>query len=143
MISASYVGEAGRRLLQENILFDPNPRFIDTSQINLVTNASSSDYRALQVQFQRRMSHGLAALLSYTWSHSMDDTSTDLQTFPIYLPDPRVDRGPSDFDVRHAFNAAFTYDIPSRDWKPALGPILNNWSIDTIFTTSTALTSAP
>ena len=136
MISASYVGEVGRRLLQQNILFDPNPRFVD-SQINLVTNASSSDYHAFQVQFQRRMSRGLAALLSYTWSHSTDDISTDLGV--DYLPDPRLARGPSDFDARHAFDAAFTYDIPGPDGNRALCPILSSWSMDAIFMARTAL----
>jgi hypothetical protein len=137
VISASYVGEAGRRLLQQNILFDPNPLFVSNSQINLATNASSSDYHALQVQFQRRMSRGLSALLSYAWSHSTDDVSTDQGA--DYLPDARVDHGASDFDVRHAFNAAFTYDMPTRDWKPAVGAILKDWSMDAIYMAKTSL----
>ena len=137
VISASYVGEAGRRLLRPTLLTDPNPRFSD-SEIVLATSASSSDYHALQIQFQRRMSRGLAALLSYTWSHSIDDTSADSGN-GVNLVDPRLDRGPSDFDVRHAFNAAFTYDIPPPGWRPALRAILSNWSVGTIFTAKTAL----
>ena len=139
VISASYVGEAGRRLLRQTDLIDPNPRFSDGSFIVLATNASSSDYHALQIQFQRRMSRGLAALLSYTWSHSIDDTSADSGN-GVNLVDPRLDRGASDFDVRHAFNAAFTYDIPPPGWRPALRAILGNWSVGTIFTAKTALT---
>jgi hypothetical protein len=138
MISASYVGEAGRRLLRQTSLTDPNPRFTNESVILPATNASSSDYHALQIQFQRRMLRGLAALLSYTWSHSIDDTSADSGN-GVNLVDPRLDRGPSDFDVRHAFNAAFTYDIPRPAWKPALRAILGNWSVGTIFTAKTAL----
>jgi hypothetical protein len=138
VISASYVGEAGRRLLRPTLLIDPNPRFSGESVIVLATNASSSDYHALQIQFQRRMSRGLAALLSYTWSHSIDDTSADSGN-GVNLVDPRIDRGPSDFDVRHAFNAAFTYDIPPPGWRPALRAILGNWSVGTIFTAKTAL----
>ncbi len=137
VISASYVGEAGRRLLRQNILFDPNPLFVNNSQINLTTNASKSDYHALQIRVQRRMSRGLSALLSYTWSHSTDDVSTEQAG--DYLPDPRVDHGSSDFDVRHAFNAALTYEIPAWKWKPVTGAILNNWSVDAIFTAKTAL----
>jgi Carboxypeptidase regulatory-like domain/TonB dependent receptor len=136
VLSASYVGETGRRLLRENILYDPNPRFSD-SQINLTTNGSSSDYHALQVQFQRRIAGGLAALLSYTWSHSLDDTSAD--EGGDNFTNPRLDRGPSDFDARHAFNAAFAYNIPGPGGNPALRRVLSNWSIDTIFTTRTAL----
>jgi carboxypeptidase family protein/TonB-dependent receptor-like protein len=137
VVSASYVGEAGRRLLQQNILFDPNPLFINNSQINLTTNASRSDYHALQVQFQRRMSHGLSTLLSYTWSHSTDDVSTELAS--DYLPDPHADHGASDFDVRHAFNAAFTFQVPVRRWNPVADAVLKNWSLDAIFTAKSAL----
>src|SRR5437773_9142746 len=35
-------------------------------------NSSTSDYDALQAQFRRRLSRGLQALASYTWSHSID-----------------------------------------------------------------------
>jgi len=136
VISASYVGEIGRKLLRENILSDPNPRF-SNSDILIASSASSSDYHALQLQFQRRMSHGLAALLSYTWSHSTDDTSTDegLDNFTA----PRFDRGASDFDVRHTFSAALTYDIPGPGGNRALRAILSNWSINFIFGARTAL----
>jgi hypothetical protein len=138
IISASYVGEAGRKLLRQTLLIDPNPRFTNESVILPATNASSSDYHALQVQFQRRMLRGLAALLSYTWSHSIDDTSTDNGNGDN-LVDPISDRGPSAFDVRHAFNAAFAYDIPPPGWKSPFRAVLSNWSVGTIFTTKTAL----
>ena len=136
VLSASYVGEVGRRLLRQSVLFDPNPRFVN-STILITTNASSSDYHALQIQFHRRMSRRLAALLSYTWSHSLDDTSTDIGDDSIAAP--RLDRGPSDFDVRHAFNAAFTYNIPKPSRNRALRAILGNWSMNSIFTASAAL----
>jgi hypothetical protein len=136
VLSASYVGEVGRRLLRENVLMDPNPRF-SGSRILLTTNGSSSDYHALQIQFQRSMSRGLAALLSYTWSHSLDDTSADEGSDSF--TNPRLDRGPSDFDARHAFNAAFTYNIPGPGLNPALRRVLRNWSVDAIFTARTAL----
>jgi hypothetical protein len=138
VLSASYVGEAGRRLLRQNSLFDPNPRFPrPASQINVTTNTSSSDYHALQIQFQRRMARRLAALLSYTWSHSIDDTSNDIGF--DNLTNPRIDRGSSDFDARHAFNAALSYDIPVPDGNRALRAILGHWSTDSIFTARTAL----
>ena len=122
------LAKGGRQLLQQNTLFDPSPVFVNDSQINLTSNASRSDYQALQDQVQRRMSRGLSGLLSYTWSHSTDDVSSELAF--DYLPDPRVDHGASDFDVRHAFNAAFTYEIPARKWKPVVGALLKDWSMD-------------
>jgi hypothetical protein len=140
VLSASYVGEVGRRLLRENVLFDPNPRF-SSSQIALTTNGSSSDYHALEIQLQRRMSQRLAALLAYTWAHSLDDTSAD--EGGDSFTEPGLDRGPSDFDARHAFNAAVVYNIPRPGGNPALRRVLSNWSIDSIFTTRTALPVNP
>jgi hypothetical protein len=84
----------------------------------------------------------LATILSYAWSHSIDDTSTDVGNDNLVDPcldPPCNDRGPSDFDVRHAFKAAFTYDIPAPLRNPALHAILNNWSIASIYAIRTAL----
>jgi Carboxypeptidase regulatory-like domain len=136
LISASYVGELGRKLLRENVLTDPNPMFLG-SNIDLTTNASSSDYQALELQFQRRISHGLAALVSYTWAHSIDDTSDDQGG--NNLTDPRLDRGPSDFDVRHTLSAAFIYDIPAPGQNRTFRTVLGNWSMGGIFAARTAL----
>jgi len=113
-------------------LFSPTFFFI-----NFTDNTATSDYHAMQLQFQRRLSKGLQVLASYTWSHSIDIASNDSNIFtPL---NPNLDRGSSDFDVRHAFNAAVTYDIPA----PAVGrvgkAILDNWSVDTIVTTRSAL----
>lgn len=139
VFSASYVGEAGRSLLRENVFVDPNPRFSGgpSSPISITTNASSSDYHALQIQFQRRMARRLGALLSYTWSHSIDDTSSDVGS--DNLTDPRVDRGSSDFDARHAFNAALSYDIPGLGGNRLLRSTTSHWSVDSIFTARAAL----
>ncbi|MGH9901192.1 MAG: TonB-dependent receptor, partial [Pyrinomonadaceae bacterium] len=84
-------------------------------------------------------SSGLQALASYTWSHSIDTNSNDtLHNAPSGKLDPRTDRGPSDFDVRHSFAAAVTYDIPAPP-KGATGRgLLRDWSLDTIITARTA-----
>jgi hypothetical protein len=84
------------------------------------------------------MSRGLATLVSYTWSHSIDDISSE-SGGDDSLMDPRLDHGSSDFDVRHAFKAAFTYKIPFPARKLALRAILNNWSVASICTLETAL----
>ena len=62
-LTASYVGSIGRRVLQTATVLSPNPSF---NQVNLIGNTALSDYNALQIQFQRRVSHGLQALASYT-----------------------------------------------------------------------------
>jgi Carboxypeptidase regulatory-like domain len=145
MFSASYVGELGRKLLRLDTFnlralypFPTRPFRGCCTTINLATNASSSDYQALQVQFQRRMSGGLAALVSYTWSHSIDNTPNNSSGTDTFM-DPNLDRGSSDFDVRHAFKAGFTYKIPAPSWRLALRPILTNWLVASLCALQTAL----
>src|SRR5262249_22577169 len=97
-----------------------------------------SDYHALQVRFQQRLSRGLQALTSYTFSHSIDSSSTDafstrLNT-PASVADPNIDRGTSDFDIRNSFTAGVTYALPPPG--SVLGPnqivreILRDWPVD-------------
>src|SRR5208282_4827608 len=82
----------------------------------LTQNGLTSDYNALQIQFQRRLSRGLQALASYTWSHSIDDGSLGVygngsNTFVPGLGSAS-NRGPSDFDMRNVFSAGATYEFP-------------------------------
>jgi hypothetical protein len=135
-LSASYVGAAGRRLLRSEGLVNPNPNF---QQVFLVTNDASSDYHALQIQFQRRLTKRLQALAAYTWSHSIDINSNDSFTnVPSDKIDPGVDRGPSDFDVRHSFGAAVSYDLPTANLRGLGKRLFRNWSLDTMVIARTA-----
>src|SRR5262245_37995667 len=94
----------------------PNPNF---TKVRIVRNEATSDYHALQLQFQRRLSRGLQALASYTWSHSIDISSAESsRTVSITKIDPNTNRGSSDFDVHHAFTTAVTYDIPKTSVDP-------------------------
>lgn len=131
-VSASYIGAIGRRLLRQ-IAILPTPRFV----VFVTNNTATSDYQALQLQLQRRLSRGLQALASYTWSHSIDIASND--SAPGSTPvEPRIDRGNSGFDVRHSFNAAVTYDIPAPAFGAVAGSVLRNWAVDTIITARSA-----
>jgi Carboxypeptidase regulatory-like domain/TonB dependent receptor len=130
-VSLTYVGAVGRDLLRVTNLFDPNQNF---GQVNLTDNAATSDYQALQLKFERRLSRGLQALASYTWSHSIDISSTDafsnyLST-PSSVANPSIDRGNSDFDIRHAFTAGVTYNLPSPNSNDFAHAALGGWSVD-------------
>jgi hypothetical protein len=132
-LSLSYVGSAGRRLMQTAIVAQPNPDF---NSAFLVTNAATSDYSALQVQFQRQWRHNLQALVSYGWSHSIDTASAGSNIVSSNLLVPKAfaasNRGPSDFDIRHALSAALTYDIPAPRESVLMSNILGGWSLQTI-----------
>jgi hypothetical protein len=99
-------------------LVSPNANF---GFVAVTDNSATSNYNALQVKFERRLSRGLQALASYTWSHSIDIASTDafanyLNT-PSSIANPNIDRGDSDFDVRNAFTTGITYNLPSLGWN--------------------------
>ncbi|MFZ0308449.1 MAG: TonB-dependent receptor [Terriglobales bacterium] len=132
-LSVSYVGAAGNSLLQSADVVSPNQNF---AQAILVGNTGTSDYNALQIQFQRRLSHGLQALASYSWSHSIDTGSSGSLNGPSSLPGPGINpnqnRGPSDFDIRQAFSAAVTYDVPVPKLDRLTRTILGGWSLQNI-----------
>jgi hypothetical protein len=128
-LSVSYVGSVGRRLLQSAYINSPNANY---AAADLVANTASSNYNALQVQFQRRLSHSLQALASYTWSHSIDTGSAEsfYNRSNSLVPslNRNINRGPSDFDIRNAFSAGVTYDMPAPKSKSFASAILRGWS---------------
>ena len=128
--SLTYLGAIGRDLLRPTNLVNTNPNF---PSISLTDNSATSDYHALQAKFQRRFSRGLQALASYTLSHSIDNVSSD--AFSHYLNTPtdagsKLDRGNSDFDVRHSFTTGVTYNLPSPASHAVVRAILGGWSVD-------------
>ena len=133
--SLSYVGAAGRRLLarefSNNVQGNPNATIA-----YLILNGGTSDYDALQAQFRRRLSRGLQALASYTWAHSIDTGSAASYANQSNVFAPAAvagsNRGPSDFDIRHAFSAALTYDIPRPNINALLDQVLRGWSLQNI-----------
>src|SRR5262249_29677102 len=104
----------------------------------LIRNTGFSNFESLQAQFQRRLSKGLQALVSYTAAHSLDNASTDSASYlSAIIVNPLRDYGPSDFDIRHALSAACSYNLPGTErrlWKP----ILNHWAFDGVYTFRTA-----
>jgi hypothetical protein len=132
-ISATYLGAAGRRLIETADISAPNPNI---GEAQLVSNGGSSDYHALQIQFERRLSRGLQALASYSWSHSIDTGSagSDAIISNGFVPGGATgsNRGPSDFDIRHAFSAALTYEIAAPKKNSFTRAVLGGWSLQNI-----------
>lgn len=141
VFSATYIGSAGRRLLRQQTTGGDallNPNF---SVLTITRNTASSDYHAMQLQFQRRLSRGLQVLAFYTWAHSIDVSSRDSasnDSFPLAGLDLDTDRGSSDFDVRHAFRMATTYQLPGIGTSKFAKALLHDWAVDAIFTAQSA-----
>lgn len=142
-ISVSYVAAAGRRLLRQETIRFGTPTFRNsnfTSSAVIATNQATSDYRALQIQFERRLSRGVQALASYTWGRSVDTASNDSSenNVPDQLSSVGNDFGPSDFDVRHTLSSGVTYNIPTPKAGRVGEAILGNWGFDTLINARSA-----
>jgi hypothetical protein len=134
-LTLNYVASIGDRLLLQR-LYNPealgNPAFSSGNGLYLTTNGASSTYNALQVKFQRRLRKNLQALMSYTWSHAQDDATSNYAVFEL-------ERADSDYDIRHNFQAAATYDLPVTLQNRLLSKILAGWSLDARVSAHSAL----
>lgn len=134
---ASYVAALGRRLIGiANFYSLPIADGTTLYKLQLFGNNSSSHYNSLQLQYNRRLSNRATILLSYTWSHSIDNLSNDLgspleDSLAEYLH-PNINRGPSDFDIRHNLHGAVIVHLPaprSKVWAKSF----RNWTASSIF----------
>lgn len=146
-LSVAYVGAMGRDLVRVRTLnfatssATPNSFFTPNfSGATFIDNGAESSYHSLQAQFIRRLSRGLQTILSYTWSHSIDNASSD-SGFPSpgYVFPQDIYHGNSDFDVRQIFSGAATYNIPTRDWGTFSKVLLGGWSLNSVFSARTGL----
>ena len=137
--SVAYTGSVGRRLLGTA----QGVSAADQLSLLILGNYFSSSYNALQLQFNRRMSKRVQAMISWTWSHAIDNLSDEtgdsvgpLDT-SVFL-NPNQNRGDSDFDVRQSLHGALFFALPA----PRTGRIAmlqRNWTASSIFFARTAL----
>jgi Carboxypeptidase regulatory-like domain/TonB dependent receptor-like, beta-barrel len=142
-LTATYVGADARRLLRQDVIVPPLLVNLGTGgSVRVTRNGGYSHYNALQVQFQRRMSHGLQALVSYNFAKSSDLGSSDqsgaaaASVSQVVLPSLT----PSAFDIRHSLAGAVSYEIPAP--SPSLGrvsnAILQGWAVDGLLRVTSA-----
>ena len=91
------------------------------ADVNAQLSDGNSSYNALNLELKKRFLTNIQFLASYTWSHSIDDSS-DLQTLlkPQDNTNFRAERADSLFDQRHRF--VFSGVISSPDqWRSNSG----------------------
>jgi len=159
LLDLGYVGSAGRdfpRLYSINQAPTPalgglagGPFFPGLSNLvapglgNFVVQTdSNSSYNSLQASLNKRLSKGLQLLVSYTYSHSLDDYSgsgvSDITLTPGNLVNQH-NYGSSDFDRRHRVVSSGVYDLPrfySGDSRFAKR-IINDWQLAGVFVAQT------
>jgi hypothetical protein len=159
LFSAAYVGNVDHHLpdiaFPNQAVAGPGPLaprrpWPTVGTINGEEYAGNSAYNGLQLKMQKDFSHGLALILGYTWSKSIDDTAGSGQNGDAlgasapqdYYNWQVEDRGLSGQDIRNRFVASFIYELPFGKGKAFLnegGPlnvILGGWQLDGIVTLS-------
>lgn len=118
-------------LLYANGLLDANVGMSGQFGTNIyISNQGASSYDGMLVSLRKRFAHGLQFDANYTWSHSIDNGSSVVNTVTgglvCDLRDLRVCRADSDFDIRHLFNANFIYELPFGRGR-AFGSGVSGW----------------
>jgi Carboxypeptidase regulatory-like domain/TonB dependent receptor len=162
MLDLGYVGSVGRkfpRLFSFNQAFGPSfagvpalgslggPLFPGLGDLPapglgsfLMESNSNSNYNSLQATVNKRFSHGLQMLLSYTWSHSIDDYSgsdvSDVTLLPGDMVNQNHNYASSDFDRRHRFVGSYLYQLPNayHGGSGLAKGLVNSWSVSGIVT---------
>jgi len=172
VLDIAYVGNKGtklngfRNLNQRAVITNPDgsqsagarpyPAFGD---IQWMENRVSSTYNSLQARLEKRFSHGLSGMVSYTLGQALtggvDHISTsgggagfDTGVFrePQDAYNLRAERGPSEFDVRHRLVVNYIWEMPfgrdrryGKDWSPALDFVLGGWQLTGIHAVQSGL----
>ncbi|MGB9605148.1 MAG: hypothetical protein ACPL88_04630 [Bryobacteraceae bacterium] len=83
-------------------------------------------YHALHAKADKRLTHGLTVLWTYSFSRLMDNNTTS-------VVNPRFYRAVSPFDHKHVTRLAFIYQLPIRfsgpGWNKVRDRILGGWSV--------------
>ena len=141
---------AGGTLMLQNgaVTLVPNPTLNPNfGRVPATLWGGDAIYHSLQLQGQKRFSHGLSGQASYTWGRSIDTASgsTDGDQFRNGLSsqfffDSRIRRGPSDFNQTQNFVLSFTWEIPSRKELPrGLGWATGGWEFGGILQAATGI----
>jgi hypothetical protein len=94
--------------------------------------SGTSNYNSLQLQVNRRYTHGFQFGVAYTYSKSFDYANDDSSDVSFPRPYRAFNYGPSDFDQTHIFTLAYIYDIPklSQHWNNGVvRAIFDNWQL--------------
>lgn len=120
----------------------PWPNFGD---IYDVFDNGHARYDSLQVRAETKSSHGLYALVSYTYSKDFDTGMPDglgSSIGAVYYPLPgaaTMDKGLSQIDLTHNFTASVVYDLPfgkgkrwGNGWAGATNALFGGWEVTVI-----------
>ena len=110
-----------------------------------VFDRGNSRYDSLEVKAETKTSHGLYALVGYTYSKNFDNGLSDglgSSIGAVYYPLPganKADKGLSQINLTHNFTASVIYDLPfgkgrhwGSSWSGPTDALLGGWEFDLI-----------
>jgi hypothetical protein len=105
-----------------SIIFNPTPDvntlrpYPGLGQIFSLQDVADSNYHALQTTL-RRTKGPITAGVSYTFSHSIDDSSDRSDATFVNSYDLRSNKASSNFDERHLLNVSYIFSLPDLSKK--------------------------
>lgn len=124
----------------------PYPTF---GSVTVDSPGANSNYNSLQISFEKRFAKGLAFMSAYTFSKSIDDSSSFSST-AIVVHDFALERGLSSFDTRHRWVSNYIWDVPyghgrqfGANSSTVENLILGGWQMNGIFTIQTGIPVDP
>jgi len=141
-------GCAANRVYQK-LFYPQNERYTDVTNTGVIGIGSestflSSNYNSLQITANKRTTHGLSFLASYTWAHALDYASSlEDDSFGGLAFDPTnfaTNYGSSGFDARHRFTLSYVYEFPKANSLAhnfVLSRLVNGWEMSGVTTFQT------
>jgi len=158
-VEAAFLGNLGRKLAGANLSIDqippqilgpdhhsladrPFPQF--STVIQLAPSIGVTNYYAGLFKIEKRLSHGLSVVSSYTWSKFLSNTNDSANAgagslgaengpYSNYY-NRRADYGPEENDIKHRFTVSAVYELPfgkGFSWSRSrfAGCLLGGWSV--------------
>ena len=174
VVTVGYIGSHGVHLWREADVNNAYPLTADGTQfapvatpqrrnpnfanIRMKLSDGQSFYNAGIVGLQSRVGAGFRAQVSYTYGTSVDDQSSSLgrnefangQARTVDPYNILLNRGRSDFDIRHNLSINFTYDLPYGTGRAhgasapaAVRALLGGWQISGILSAQSGIPVSP
>ena len=148
-LSTYWAPNASQALLRNGVSALPYEAFPDLGGTGQTQFSGISSYNSLQAKVEKRLSHGLYFLTTYTWGHTLDDSSSsgglntavgDRSYYLLGIPSEYTN---SPYDIRQRLTLNGNYQLPFGRGRKFLNSsrvvdgILGGWSTSAVFATQT------
>jgi hypothetical protein len=124
VLQLAYIGSSAHALYSPNQINTPPPGpgaiqsrrpFPQFGTLTWYVPLVSSNYSSFQATAERRFARGFGLLAAYTWSHSIDNGSSNADRDDLAPQNPadyHAERGSSNFDIRHRLSVSSVWQLP-------------------------------